>query len=214
MSHPPISHEAFHQMGDKLLTQLAEARSLRGDKLTLTDVEAILGGIIDSLQHSFESFENRRQQEIKDILSHLTQTRAELTSLGAPGINKSKLADANTSLDDAIKATEDAANAILDAADQLSALAAGLPAEQSQAAMQHITTIYEACNFQDLTGQRIRNVIKVLDYVESRLTAISGDADEEPVSFEQSLMNGPQSQTAAPNQDDIDALFNQTPPSS
>lgn len=205
--------DALQEVGKALLAQLKEAQSVRGEKITLADVEAILGGVIDSLSSGQDAFEQRVQHEIRDILSHLTATRQELATMGNPGINRDKLADANSSLDDAIKATEEAANAILDAADQLAALAATLPAAVSEEAMAHINTIYESCNFQDLAGQRIRKVMKVIEYIETRLTALSApDTTEPPVSFEQSLMNGPQAHGQAPNQTDIDALFDQLPP--
>ena len=41
----------------------------------------------------------------------------------------------------------------------------------TQDIQEHVTRLFEACNFQDLAGQRIGKVIKTLDMVEQRMTA-------------------------------------------
>ncbi|MCC7259436.1 MAG: protein phosphatase CheZ, partial [Alphaproteobacteria bacterium] len=79
------------------------------------------------------------------------------------------------------------------------------------------TKIYEACTFQDLTGQRVNKVIKILKEVDARIARMlqlfGGDAavtalprrDER--TGDERLLNGPQLPDQAPSQDDIDALF-------
>ena len=66
-----------------------------------------------------------------------------------------------------------------------------------------IDTIFEACSFQDLTGQRIRRAIEHLQHVESVLAGI-GDPDAE-------IVEGPkptiESSTGDIDQDEIDRLL-------
>jgi chemotaxis protein CheZ len=86
-----------------------------------------------------------------------------------------------------------------------------------------VTLVYESCNFQDITGQRITKVVKALKHIESKvdaLVAAFGDeiskykaqhpqaekAKEDPMS-DQALLNGPQLAANAGKQDDIDALL-------
>jgi chemotaxis protein CheZ len=80
------------------------------------------------------------------------------------------------------------------------------------------TRIYEASSFQDITGQRITKVLKVLGTIEGKVgqmaVAIGYEADpnappppEEPPDSEDSLLNGPSMPEVANTQADIDALF-------
>lgn len=80
-----------------------------------------------------------------------------------------------------------------------------------------MTNIYEACNFQDLTGQRISKVVKALRHIEShidRMILVFGEQlashtvgmSDQDATSESALMNGPQLPDKANKQDDIDAI--------
>ena len=87
--------------------------------------------------------------------------------------------------------------------------------------MQTREEIYEACNFQDITGQRITRVIHALNGIEEKVGAIieafgeSGDRfiPSESVtkagnkSQDSALLHGPQLPKNAKSQKDIDALL-------
>ena len=73
-----------------------------------------------------------------------------------------------------VQATEAAANTILEAAEAIQAL---LDRGQADAAArqgipEQIGSIFEACSFQDVTGQRIRRAIQHLQQVESTLESM------------------------------------------
>jgi chemotaxis protein CheZ len=80
--------------------------------------------------------------------------------------------------------------------------------------------IFEACTFQDITGQRIAKVVETLQRLETRfdrmlsaLPTAEGEevktADEAAVDArkEDQILNGPQRDGPQVAQDDIDALF-------
>jgi len=79
----------------------------------------------------------------------------------------------------------------------------------------HVVRIYEACNFQDLAGQRIGKVIATLIMVEERLVAMiarhnsAGERPEAIKSSSENLVNGPRldGATGHASQLDIDAIF-------
>jgi chemotaxis protein CheZ len=87
--------------------------------------------------------------------------------------------------------------------------------------LERIVSMYEACNFQDLTGQRIGKIVNVLKFVEERLDKMIGvwggldafkeliQADGAPADEEASLLNGPklEEDVGHVDQNDIDALF-------
>ena len=88
----------------------------------------------------------------------------------------------------------------------------------AQDVQDHVVRIYEACNFQDLAGQRIGKVIAMLMMVEERLVAMiqrhsganvapAGSGIEARTSTE--LINGPRLDGASghASQLDIDAMF-------
>jgi len=86
------------------------------------------------------------------------------------------------------------------------------------------TAIFEASNFQDITGQRITKVVKALKHIEERIEglvsafgpemAAARAAEAKPAEessgkpSDQDLLNGPQLPDAAHDQAAIDALFN------
>jgi chemotaxis protein CheZ len=96
---------------------------------------------------------------------------------------------------------------------------------EDAAVMQDVVTrIYEACSFQDITGQRITKVVTTLKAIEAkvahimdvfqpdtkgeRIEAVSTDRkDTSSPDPTASLLNGPQLPTNAMDQSDIDALL-------
>ncbi len=76
-------------------------------------------------------------------------------------------------LEAVVQATENAANQIMEAAEAISLwLQAGGDPATLPAVTQQVNAIFEACTFQDLTGQRIRRAIEHLQQVESMLGGI------------------------------------------
>jgi chemotaxis protein CheZ len=89
-------------------------------------------------------------------------------------------------LEAVVQATEAAANQIMEAAEAISDwLRAGTddPAALRGIAAR-IETIFEACSFQDLTGQRIRRAIEHLQHVEQVLTGMIQSPTGEPAAPE------------------------------
>jgi chemotaxis protein CheZ len=90
-----------------------------------------------------------------------------------------------------------------------------------------VIQLYESCNFQDLTGQRITKIVRTLGFVESRLDKMIQvwggieafkDFEDKAQPFQAftgstmtdaTLLNGPRLEEDAGHvsQDDIDALF-------
>lgn len=102
-------------------------------------------------------------------------------------------------LEAVVQATENAANQIMEAAEAISSwLQAGGDPATLPVVTQQVNAIFEACTFQDLTGQRIHRAIEHLQQVETMLSGLMGDAPTEQ-------QNAP----VAPDlvQTDIDNMF-------
>jgi len=117
--------------------------------------------------------------------------------------------------------TDSATHTVLGAIEQIDdmakTLAAALKSEQHRALAQDIqeqaTRIYEACNFQDIAGQRIANALLAIDAVESQLARTVATLDDRlaaPATPERhALVNGPRLDTDAghASQDEVDLIF-------
>jgi chemotaxis protein CheZ len=111
-------------------------------------------------------------------------------------------------LEAVVQTTEAAANQIMEAAEAIGDSLRAAVADKSMLAAitAKIDMIFEACAFQDLTGQRVRRAIEHLQHMESALTGILAPPG---TAVEIKLPSPPtvQSDGADLPQDDIDALF-------
>ena len=107
---------------------------------------------------------------------------------------------------------------ILQACEQVEAAAGSLTGEALSTAVTDATTmIYEACSFQDLTGQRITKVVSALKAIDDRVARIcelldlkaedAAAAPEPEPDDDSRLLNGPAMPDAAMSQDDIDRIL-------
>ncbi len=102
-------------------------------------------------------------------------------------------------LEAVVQATEHAANQIMEAAEAISTwLQAGGDPAALPAVTRQVNAIFEACTFQDLTGQRIRRAIEHLQRVETMLSGMIGDA---PAATQETPAAADLAQT------DIDGMF-------
>jgi chemotaxis protein CheZ len=91
----------------------------------------------------------------------------------------------------------------------------------SEEIQERVVSIFEACNFQDLTGQRISKVMTTMKFIEKHITVmmdIWGGVDAikshapaivDTREGDDRLLNGPklEGDVGHASQDDIDALF-------
>jgi chemotaxis protein CheZ len=111
-------------------------------------------------------------------------------------------------LEAVVQTTEAAANQIMEAAEAIGDSLRAAVADKSTLASitAKIDMIFEACAFQDLTGQRVRRAIEHLQHMESALTGILAPPGTE-VEIKMPSPPTVQSNGADLPQDDIDALF-------
>ena len=166
------------------------------------------------------------EHEFTDIQDDIACVKRELSALINDG-NERRMARAAGELGVAVEGMETATQKILASAEIIDdcarALASALTDEYhhglTQDLQDHVVRIYEACNFQDLSGQRIGKVIGILMMVEERLAAMverfsSTTESKRPAaagtgSSGGELINGPRLDGASghASQQDIDAMF-------
>ncbi len=166
------------------------------------------------------------KNEIRALSRSIQETKAEIRSMQGGTQGGDQVLKASSELDAVVKATEEATEIILDATEKIDDLAAKIrnsaDNEDDRAAADDISELtikmIEACNFQDLTGQRITKVVSALNYVEARINAmidIWGDEDiaqvdasvADETDTDKNLLNGPAMSGEGIDQNGIDALF-------
>lgn len=159
-----------------------------------------------------------RERHLFDELTRLARfiaaAKRDIAALHPDEIRQKHLPSATDELDAIVAATAEATGSILDAAEKLTAIDA--PQGVGEQITEHVTRIFEACTFQDITGQRITKVVKTLKQIEAKvgdLVAAFGDAPaparaiKAAAKGDAALLNGPQLPQNAASQSDIDALF-------
>jgi len=147
------------------------------------DLKAEIGPMFDDLRR----FVDRRFAELSTELHAATQLvdYSEVNiSKQLAGIHEQivsvvsapSLATRNSGLEleAVVQATETAANRIMEAAEAIGDWLrdGGRDPASLEAVAEKVNTIFEACTFQDVTGQRIRRAIEHLQHVETMLTDI------------------------------------------
>jgi chemotaxis protein CheZ len=152
--------------------------------------------------------------ELKKIIENL---RNQLHAAQPADIGQTYIPNAKDELDAIIGATENATHTIMESCEHiLEAMKPATP-ELSQQVENLIVKIFEACTFQDITGQRIKKVTTSLKQIDTKissvLAALEGELTEtgntETGSAEKvvNLLNGPALPQNSVSQDDIDKLL-------
>ena len=163
------------------------------------------------------------EAEVNALSDTIFRTLLEVTMLRHPMMDDDRVLAAVDELDAIVAATEVATDDILTVTEALDDLGARLAAGaiDAAAAAAGITTattaIYQAANFQDVTGQRIAKVVGLLRDVDDRVRAIlehlGGNVDVAHLppppraEGDAALLGGPQSEAEALVQGDIDRMF-------
>jgi chemotaxis protein CheZ len=123
-------------------------------------------------------------------------------------------------LAEVVASTEHATQQILSAAEEIDQVAknlsAALTGKYEQGLVQDIQDIviriFEACNFQDLAGQRVSKVLSILNFVEDHVARVIEDIARESAAVRRNgeqLLHGPrlEDDTGHVSQAEIDAMF-------
>ena len=184
--------------------------------------DGLVSGDISSINHSLYS-------EIEVLARFIQTAKSEIASLRPEEIKTEHLAAATDELEVIVGQTEEATNSIFGAVETIEQLCEDMEPVVAEKVTNAVTEVYEACGFQDLTGQRISKVVGALQHIEHRLEGLLqafGDQFGTPEPAEgatppkplgpppgktarpdEHLMNGPQNPGEAKTQDEIDALL-------
>jgi chemotaxis protein CheZ len=216
--HAPSQHYAH----DEIMSELRSLRALvkPSEQVTQQMIEAYKAQIAEAA---------KLKGELDLIQDAIIRTKQEIATVHVTGFEGPEMVRVTNELDAIVGGTESATDTILSNAEEIdqlaSTLAPRLKDEQNQQLVQdmqeRVIKIFEACNFQDLTGQRITKVVGTLKFIEThivRMMEIWGGLDAfkgieaETIAQRKGdarLLNGPRiaGESGHASQDDIDAMF-------
>ena len=210
------------QLDPKRVEEIAKyLKKGRDGDIALKDVMVMAELMVGSMQSFFEALDSSVYSELREIADYIGGAKDEIRNLQANDIKNKRIPEAGKELDAIVQSTEEATNSIMEQAERLMAAdtsdAEAFQGEVNDAVMQ----IFEACSFQDITGQRISKVVETLNFIDTRISRLAeviggGDAETHLTELEAAredrkdkyILNGPQDAADAISQDDIDSMLN------
>ncbi len=169
------------------------------------------------------------KRELVGLFGHLQKIKTELAALNPPGATD-HFGSMSEQLDAIVGATESATNTIMESMESISELmcearAIGVdnqPLTQVFDKVEdRVNQVFEACSFQDITGQRISKIVNSMKFVEDRikaviltwgkdeLTKVVVEIKKEETDPDKALLHGPQLPGQGVSQADVDRMLGQ-----
>jgi chemotaxis protein CheZ len=195
------------------LINIRHRHALADVHLVTEVVRAVLTTVTDYLTAK----ETALLHEVEELGRTIAIAKSEIAALRVDDITDRDIPFATDELDAIVDHTAQATNAILESCEMLDELSSELTGESGTRLQEATTKIYEACSFQDITGQRISKVVTTLKAIETKIAHIIvtfgnsvpmlANDDAKAGGPEPELLNGPQLPAHAMDQSDIDRLL-------
>jgi chemotaxis protein CheZ len=190
--------------------------------LSLDDVMLLAERMAETLDDTVARVDTLLHDEFRAIVGEIAMLRRDIGSIRPGHMRFEKIPEAGRELDAVVEATETATNAIMQAAEEIMAADASDPVAYKALVDDKMMVVFEACSFQDITGQRIGKVVRTLSWVEERLgrlidtlkigedhEAVPDEETEEERRMRELILHGPQHAGEGVSQDFVDDVFAQ-----
>jgi len=201
---------------DRLVDFLKQKR----ENVTFHDIIALAEVSAQSLQSFFQTMDAKVYGELREIAGYIETMRHEIGALQVNDLKNSRIPAAGEELGAIVQATETATNTIMECAEALMSADANDAAAYKTLVDEKMLVIFEACSFQDITGQRIAKVVETLQHIEERVSRFADvmqakDIDgflteserERAERRERFLLHGPQLAGGGVDQAKVDEMF-------
>ncbi len=188
--------------------------------ISLTDVAAATEVLLQATQMYFKTIDTSVFADVRKMSDLIAQMKSDIACLQPDDLKEEQIPRAGMELDAVVKNTEEATNTIMEAAEEIMAVDFSDKESAETAVSDSCMRIFEACSFQDITGQRVDKVVKTLTQIEDRLDSMRtdwmddlGTTDEfvdpnSDIRPDADLLNGPALGGEGVNQSEVDALLN------
>jgi len=196
-----------------------QIREMKSHTLGLPDILKLADVMVVSMRGFFGQLDASIYKELTDVSSFINNARSEIGRLQPGNLKEKHFPEAGKELEAITQSTEAATNTIMEQAELI------MSADPEDMEAYHATVqgavmeIFEACSFQDITGQRISKVVSTLVHIEDKIGSLAdalGSAIEEgPVEEEtdedrrkrELILNGPALDGEGVSQSDVDELM-------
>lgn len=168
----------------------------------------------------FQQLDKRRSDEFSIIAGYIAKAKEEIREMRPHDISQDRIPTAGAELEAITRDTENATHAIMNSAEAIMGYDGSDPDYKTKVD-DEVMKIFEACSFQDITGQRVSKVVNVLKQIEERVGRLAStlgidDGAPREMSAEEKrrhdlLLNGPAIGGPETKQDAIDAMFDEAP---
>ena len=214
--------------GNQLARLLIDLQNKEPGSIGIDEVRSVVESIMDAARHELSNADNAVLPEILGLSEYIEGTKREIAALRPDEVKNEHLPTAADELDEIVAETADATHRIMDAAEAIMGVMGNVDDATGEILGDASNKIFEACSFQDITGQRVTKVVKALKEIESKVDSliealgdeISAYKDANPEQTkpaetpepseisDASLLDGPQLSGDAMSQDEIDKLLN------
>lgn len=209
------------EIRDRLAALIADGDAL----VPIADVGEIVSGLLEVTRNGSVGIDPKLLSELEALSSSSNTASRKAVDVNLDEIRVTHIPAAKDELEEIVSATELATDSIMNALEHIEKLAGDLDQEVLDQVTGHVLNIYQACSFQDITGQRITKVTEILGSIESvadsALARLGDDAAQRRVlayreqqslrdarrGEDANLLNGPQLEGGGNSQDDIDNLL-------
>lgn len=224
-----------------LQSQIAALESNTNASIPAAQVQELIISVKEMFGEHFQGRESNLNQqalyqELGELAKFINTAKKELQEVNDSNIAGKEIPDASTQLEEIVRMTEQSTSQIMDSCERIQSTHATMKdrliamdppldpdalAGVDDAIMEadaSVTQIYEACNFQDITGQRIQKVVKALQEIERqvlRMVVVFGlsqkeeldDQKKQELQQDAELLSGPAMAGQGLDQDDIDDIL-------
>ncbi|MCG8542788.1 MAG: protein phosphatase CheZ [Alphaproteobacteria bacterium] len=195
-----------------------------GDRaITARELGQLVDEIVSTLDGDLDFAPRAGAASARDETPDGDAVRAALAPLHADTPDQTLFETLHGELETIVRAAQEAAEAILAATEAINSVSNDAAAGDQAALTEAVTEIYQACGFQDLTGQRVARIGQLLNRVEYHVAgaqAVLGDDDaaqrerdlaqkveQQETREVEHILHGPQDAGTANSQEEIDKIL-------
>lgn len=207
----------------ELENRLQELKDDKDNLVSVHEIKGVVQSVMDSLKGELTASDIQLFMELESLAHYIDAAKKDIAALRPDQVRDEHIPSATDELDAIVEATAEATNRIMDCTEIIESEFPNMPPDVLDKITEATTSIFEACGFQDITGQRITKVVNALKDIEEKITqlvdafgaeierireddATPTEEDAKPITDED-LLHGPQLKDEAKSQEEIDALL-------
>ena len=155
---------------EKVAQLVAFLEENKGEEVSLGDIMALAEVMAGSLDSYLKAIDKSLYKEFTAIATEISSMKEEISALRPSEMRHSAIPDAGRELDAVVEATETATNTIMSCAEAIMSADPADTKRYHELVNDKVIEIFEACSFQDITGQRISKVVTTLNHIDDRVS--------------------------------------------